>query len=31
MQIDLILEADLTPRAIRELGLLAESYGFRTI
>lgn len=31
MQLDLILEADLTPRAIRELGLLAEGYGFRTL
>lgn len=31
MHVDLILEADLTPRAIRELGLMAEGYGFRTL
>lgn len=31
MHVDLILEADQTPRAIRELGLLAEGYGFRTL
>jgi alkanesulfonate monooxygenase SsuD/methylene tetrahydromethanopterin reductase-like flavin-dependent oxidoreductase (luciferase family) len=31
MQLDIILEPDLTPAAIRELGLLAESYGFRAI
>jgi alkanesulfonate monooxygenase SsuD/methylene tetrahydromethanopterin reductase-like flavin-dependent oxidoreductase (luciferase family) len=31
MEIDIILEADLTPREVRELGLLAEDYGFRAI
>ena len=31
MDIDLILEADLTPAEITELGLLAEQYGFRAI
>ena len=31
MELDIILEADLTPAEITELGLLAESYGFRAI
>lgn len=31
MDIDLVLEADLTPGQIRELGILAEGYGFRAI
>ena len=31
MDIDLILEPDLTPGQIRELGILAEQYGFRTL
>ncbi|MDJ0927154.1 MAG: LLM class flavin-dependent oxidoreductase [Gammaproteobacteria bacterium] len=31
MELDLILEADLTPDEITELGLLAEGYGFRAI
>jgi len=31
MDIDLILEPDLRPEEVRELGLLAESYGFRTL
>ena len=31
MELDIILEADLTPDEIRELGLLAEGYGFRAI
>ncbi len=31
MDLDIILEADLTPDQITELGLLAEQYGFRAI
>jgi len=31
MELDIILEADLTPDQITELGLLAEQYGFRAI
>jgi len=31
MDFDIILEADLTPTQIQELGLLAEQYGFRGI
>ena len=31
MELDLILEPDLSPAAISELGLLAERYGFRGI
>lgn len=31
MELDIILEADLKPAEIKELGLLAESYGFRAI
>lgn len=31
MELDLILEADLTPAQITELGVLAEGYGFRTL
>ncbi|MGI9342132.1 MAG: LLM class flavin-dependent oxidoreductase [Gammaproteobacteria bacterium] len=31
MEFDIILEADLKPAEITELGLLAESYGFRAI
>ena len=31
MELDLILEADLKPDEITELGLLAEGYGFRAI
>jgi 5,10-methylenetetrahydromethanopterin reductase len=31
MDLDIILEADLTPAQIQELSLLAESYGFRGI
>jgi len=31
MDLDIILEADLTPAEIQELGLLAEQYGFRAI
>ena len=31
MELDLILEPDLTPSEIQELGLLAERYGFRAI
>ena len=31
MEFDIILEADLTPALIEELGLLAEQYGFRGI
>ena len=31
MDIDIILEADLKPDEIKELGLLAEQYGFRAI
>lgn len=31
MDIDLILDPDLSPQEVRELGLLAESYGFRAV
>ena len=31
MDLDIILEADLTPEQILELSLLAEEYGFRGI
>jgi len=31
MKLDIILEADLTPTEIKELGLLAEQYNFRAI
>jgi len=31
MELDIILEADLTPSQIQELGLLAEQYNFRAI
>jgi 5,10-methylenetetrahydromethanopterin reductase len=31
MEIDIILEADLNAREVKELGLLAEEYGFRAI
>jgi alkanesulfonate monooxygenase SsuD/methylene tetrahydromethanopterin reductase-like flavin-dependent oxidoreductase (luciferase family) len=31
MELDIILEADLTAREVTELGLLAEEYGFRAI
>jgi 5,10-methylenetetrahydromethanopterin reductase len=31
MKLDIILEADLTPGEIKELGLLAEQYNFRAI
>ena len=31
MKLDIILEADLTPAEIKELGLLAEQYNFRAI
>ncbi|MDH3513231.1 MAG: LLM class flavin-dependent oxidoreductase, partial [Gammaproteobacteria bacterium] len=31
MKLDIILEADLTPAEIKELGLLAEEYNFRAI
>jgi len=31
MELDLILEPDLRPEEIRELGLLAEGYGFRAL
>ena len=31
MDIDIILEADLTAQQIKELGLMAEKYGFRAI
>ena len=31
MQLDLMVESKIGPQAFRELGLLAESYGFRTM
>ena len=31
MELDIILEPDLAPNEVRELGLLAESYGFRAV
>lgn len=31
MELDIILEADLTPAEIKDLGLLAEEHGFRAI
>ena len=31
MEIDIILEPDLKPNEIRELGILAENYGFRAL
>ncbi|MFW2405327.1 MAG: LLM class flavin-dependent oxidoreductase [Gammaproteobacteria bacterium] len=31
MKIDLILDPDLSPHEVRELGLLAERYGFRAV
>jgi alkanesulfonate monooxygenase SsuD/methylene tetrahydromethanopterin reductase-like flavin-dependent oxidoreductase (luciferase family) len=31
MDLDIILEADLNSTQVKELGLLAEEYGFRTI
>jgi alkanesulfonate monooxygenase SsuD/methylene tetrahydromethanopterin reductase-like flavin-dependent oxidoreductase (luciferase family) len=31
MELDIILEADLNSREVRELGLLAEEYGFRAV
>ena len=31
MQLDIILEADLNAREVKELGLLAEDYGFRAL
>ena len=31
MELDIILEADLTAPEVRELGLLAEEYGFRAV
>jgi alkanesulfonate monooxygenase SsuD/methylene tetrahydromethanopterin reductase-like flavin-dependent oxidoreductase (luciferase family) len=31
MQLDIILEADLNAQEVKELGLLAEEYGFRAL
>lgn len=31
MELDLVLDPELQPEAIKELGLLAESYGFRAV